>query len=158
MCGVRAGIFKTALLYPLDLACTRIATDSSLPGQARTYGTIRSCLADTFMTEGVRGLYKGMGLSLLVVVPYLSISFTAYDQLKVGRIVCFCVQLCHQPNVPQDVGVTLVSKLANQQGKIPRLGYSVRKRSKFMRDQDCGRYPETDTCHSLKLVFPKDRV
>lgn len=31
----------------------------------------------------MRGLYKGMGLSLLLVVPYFSISFTAYDQLKV---------------------------------------------------------------------------
>ncbi len=33
--------------------------------------------------EGVRGLYKGLVPSMLGIVPYLTLSLTAYDSFKV---------------------------------------------------------------------------
>lgn len=36
------------------------------------------------LQEGIRGLYKGVFLSMIGIVPYLSTSMTAYDMLKVG--------------------------------------------------------------------------
>lgn len=35
------------------------------------------------LQEGVRGLYKGFLLSNLSIIPYLSVSLSAYDTLKV---------------------------------------------------------------------------
>lgn len=40
------------------------------------------CVIKTARTEGVRGVYKGMVFSLAGIVPYLGLSFTAYDELK----------------------------------------------------------------------------
>ena len=77
-------MLKTLLFYPLDVCRTRITADRSPAGPARTYPTIRRCMATTLRTEGVTGLYRGLLLSMAGVVPYLSISFTAYDELKVG--------------------------------------------------------------------------
>lgn len=76
------GVLKTLLFYPLDVARTRITADRSPAGPGRTYPTVRRCMATTLRTEGVTGLYRGLLLSMAGVVPYLSISFTAYDELK----------------------------------------------------------------------------
>ncbi|GIM04015.1 hypothetical protein Vretimale_8654 [Volvox reticuliferus] len=51
-------------------------------GSARTYPTVRACLISTLRTEGVRGLYRGVLLSMGGVAPYLAISFTMYDELR----------------------------------------------------------------------------
>lgn len=80
--GAATGVCKTLLFYPIDLCRVRISTDLAKAGQPRYYATIRSCLVTTIKTEGVFGCYKGLGMSLVGVVPYLSASFTAYDALK----------------------------------------------------------------------------
>lgn len=76
-------VLKTLLFYPLDLARVRIAADTSRHGHPRVYPNVRTCLSKTWRQEGVRGLYRGLLLSLVGTVPYLSLSFTAYDWLKV---------------------------------------------------------------------------
>lgn len=78
-----AAVLKTLLFYPLDLARVRIAADTSRHGHPRVYPNVRTCLSKTWRQEGVRGLYRGLLLSLVGTVPYLSLSFTAYDWLKV---------------------------------------------------------------------------
>ncbi len=77
-------MLKALTFYPLDLSRTRITADTARVGQPRRAATIRQCLADTLRTEGVRGLYKGLLPSMAGIVPYLSVSFTTYDTLKVG--------------------------------------------------------------------------
>ncbi len=79
-----AAVLKTTLFYPLDLARVRITADTSLDGPHRVYPSVRTALYGTYRREGVRGLYRGLLLSMVGIVPYLSLSFTAYDYLKVG--------------------------------------------------------------------------
>jgi len=80
--GAATGVLKTLLFYPLDLSRVRITADLAYAGAPRNYTTIRQALATTFSQEGVRGLYKGVLLSMLGIVPYLSCSMTAYDTYK----------------------------------------------------------------------------
>lgn len=82
-----AGLMKTALFYPLDVCRTRITADVSRAGQERTYPSLSSALVRTFRAEGIMGLYRGVSVSMLGVVPYTSITFTLYDEFKVGQVV-----------------------------------------------------------------------
>lgn len=80
--GAATALLKSLLFHPLDLARVRITADASGRGEPRTYPTIRACLSKTWQQEGIRGLYRGLMLSSIGIVPYLSLSLTAYDQLK----------------------------------------------------------------------------
>ncbi|PSC69510.1 mitochondrial substrate carrier family B [Micractinium conductrix] len=44
--------------------------------------TIRGVLASTFQREGVRGLYHGIGASLIGILPYAGLKFYCYQHLK----------------------------------------------------------------------------
>lgn len=71
------------MFYPLDFSRTRLTADTTAAGQQRPFTGIVSCLRHAWAQEGIRSWYKGMGMSLPGVVVYTSISFTAYDTLKV---------------------------------------------------------------------------
>jgi hypothetical protein len=75
-------VLKTLLFYPLELCRARITADTAAPGERR-YASLRHAAASTWRADGLRGLYRGMGLSAVGVVPYLSISMAAYDEFKV---------------------------------------------------------------------------
>uniref|UniRef100_A0A7R9Z3T0 ADP,ATP carrier protein n=1 Tax=Chlamydomonas euryale TaxID=1486919 RepID=A0A7R9Z3T0_9CHLO len=85
--GAATGVLKTMLFYPLDVA--RVHLTAAVPPYGRCAataggadGTVRGALSDAVARNGVRGLYHGLLLSMAGVVPYLSLSFTAYDVLK----------------------------------------------------------------------------
>ena len=60
------------------------AAQPVMAAQARAAATC--CAADVpGLQEGVRGLYKGLLLSMVGIVPYLSISLSTYDTLKVRQ-------------------------------------------------------------------------
>jgi hypothetical protein len=73
------------MFYPLDFSRTRLTADTTAAGQARPFAGIASCLGHAWQQGGLRSWYQGMGMSLPGVVVYTSISFTAYDSLKVGH-------------------------------------------------------------------------
>lgn len=80
--GAAAGMARTLLFHPFDLARVRIATERAPAGAARTYGGIAGTLRATAQREGYRALYKGVGASLLSVVPYMAGSFAAFEELS----------------------------------------------------------------------------
>ena len=80
--GSATGLIKCFSSYPLELARTRLAADVSQIGQPRMYTGVAQCMLHTLQHEGTRGLYKGIIASAAAVVPYLAISFTAYDELQ----------------------------------------------------------------------------
>lgn len=80
--GSAVGILKSVTSYPLELAHTRLAADISASGQQRGYTGISNCLHQTLRHEGIRGLYKGVIASSAAVMPYLAISFSAYDEMQ----------------------------------------------------------------------------
>ena len=82
-CGGGAGLAACALAYPLDLVRTRLAAQmatgagglGSTPGIA---GTLRGIVA----AEGARGLYRGLGATLVQVTPALAINYSVYGRLR----------------------------------------------------------------------------
>lgn len=80
--GSATGLIKCLSSYPLELVRTRLAADVTQKGQPRMYTGIVQCMLHTLQHEGTRGLYKGIVASAAAVVPYLAISFAAYDELQ----------------------------------------------------------------------------
>ena len=48
---------QTALLYPLELASTRIAADTAAKAEKRLYTGLLHCLQQTYYAEGPRGVH-----------------------------------------------------------------------------------------------------
>ncbi|GMH44368.1 hypothetical protein BSKO_12302 [Bryopsis sp. KO-2023] len=76
--GGLAGMVGTAVAYPLDLVRTRLAVQTT----SMYYQGIRNSLQTIIADEGIRGLYKGLGGSLLQVGPNLAINYCAYETLR----------------------------------------------------------------------------
>jgi solute carrier family 25 phosphate transporter 23/24/25/41 len=77
--GAVAGSTACIACYPLDLVRTRLTTE--LPGKEQ-YRGIFDAFRKILSQEGPRGLYAGLGPTLLVAVPNFSISYTVYGSLK----------------------------------------------------------------------------
>ncbi|ONK76877.1 uncharacterized protein A4U43_C02F780 [Asparagus officinalis] len=78
--GGLAGITAASITYPLDLVRTRLAAQTN----NIYYRGISHALCSICRDEGVRGLYKGLGATLLGVGPSIAISFSVYEMLRSG--------------------------------------------------------------------------
>ncbi|RAL51266.1 hypothetical protein DM860_010768 [Cuscuta australis] len=76
--GGLAGITAASITYPLDLVRTRLAAQTSVI----YYSGIWHALHTIKKEEGARGLYRGLGATLLGVGPNLAISFSVYDTAR----------------------------------------------------------------------------
>ncbi|XP_028792744.1 mitochondrial substrate carrier family protein B isoform X3 [Neltuma alba] len=76
--GGLAGISAATATYPLDLVRTRLAAQTKVI----YYRGIWHALRTISQEEGVLGLYKGLGATLLGVGPNIAISFTVYETLR----------------------------------------------------------------------------
>jgi solute carrier family 25 (mitochondrial phosphate transporter), member 23/24/25/41 len=74
-----AGATSTLILYPLDVVRSRLTVSSAKQsaGLLSTFHTIAS-------KEGVPALYKGLGPSLLSIIPEAAITYGCFDLLKEG--------------------------------------------------------------------------
>ena len=79
VCGAIAGAAACIACYPLDLIRTRL-TVMQKPGKDK-HGIFQTLL-NIIKFEGFRGLYRGLGISLIVSVPNLAIGFSAYGTGK----------------------------------------------------------------------------
>ncbi|KAI9157192.1 hypothetical protein LWI28_018231 [Acer negundo] len=76
--GGLAGITAASATYPLDLVRTRLAAQTNV----MYYRGIGHALQTICRDEGVLGLYKGLGATLLGVGPSIAISFSVYETLR----------------------------------------------------------------------------
>ncbi|CAO2209037.1 unnamed protein product [Urochloa humidicola] len=76
--GGLAGITSASITYPLDVVRTRLATQKT----TRYYKGIFHAVSTICRDEGVKGLYKGLGATLLGVGPSIAISFSVYESLR----------------------------------------------------------------------------
>ncbi|MED6169446.1 hypothetical protein PIB30_021437 [Stylosanthes scabra] len=76
--GGLAGITASASTYPLDLVRTRLAAQTN----TTYYSGIFHALQTISKEEGIFGLYKGLGTTLLTVGPSIAISFTVYESMR----------------------------------------------------------------------------
>jgi solute carrier family 25 phosphate transporter 23/24/25/41 len=77
--GSCAGLTATAVTFPLDIYRTRMSASMKKNAQ---YSSVVNFLVVTIKSEGFRGFYKGMTLTLIGAIPYEGIKFAAYDLLK----------------------------------------------------------------------------
>eukprot|EP01095_Lingulamoeba_sp_RSL-Kostka_P017573 TRINITY_DN9235_c0_g1_i2.p1 TRINITY_DN9235_c0_g1~~TRINITY_DN9235_c0_g1_i2.p1 ORF type:complete len:298 (+),score=86.77 TRINITY_DN9235_c0_g1_i2:31-894(+) len=84
LAGGLAGATSLALTYPLELIRTRMGADVSGKNQTRLYGgSISKCAKQIYKTEGgIKGLYRGFGMSVAIVFPYRGLYFGGYDTAK----------------------------------------------------------------------------
>lgn len=78
--GGLAGAGSLLIVYPLDYARTRLATDVG-PGKAQFNGLV-DCLKKTFTHRGVGAVYNGIGVSILGIMPYRGVYFGLFDTLS----------------------------------------------------------------------------
>eukprot|EP01147_Barroeca_monosierra_P002784 gene2784-8142_t len=73
--GAAAATLST---YPLDVVRTRMATQ----GEPKVYRTFIHSLVTITQTEGLFALYRGLGPTLIGVMPYVGMSFAVYIGAK----------------------------------------------------------------------------
>jgi solute carrier family 25 (adenine nucleotide translocator) protein 4/5/6/31 len=79
--GGLAGAGSLCIVYPLDYARTRLASD--VGKGKRDFNGLWDCLKKTSTgPQGVRGLYNGFGVSVAGIIPYRGVYFGLYDSLR----------------------------------------------------------------------------
>lgn len=79
--GATSGAFGATVVYPLNVLRTRLQTQGTKM-HPPTYTGIVDVFVKTYQNEGVRGMYKGLGMNLLKVAPALSITWVTYENSK----------------------------------------------------------------------------
>jgi len=77
--GGLAGAGSLLIVYPLDFARTRLASDV---GKTRQFNGLLDCLGKTVKASGISGLYNGLGVSIAGIIPYRGAYFGFFDTLS----------------------------------------------------------------------------
>merc|ERR1711981_759756 len=79
--GGLAGAGSLCIVYPLDYARTRLASD--VGSGKRDFNGLTDCLSKTASgPKGPLGLYNGFGVSVCGIIPYRGVYFGLYDSLN----------------------------------------------------------------------------
>lgn len=82
--GSAAGATTSLLLYHLDYARTRLGTDARecpITGQRQFRGLL-DVYGKTISSDGIVGLYRGFGVSIMGITLYRGLYFGIYDTVK----------------------------------------------------------------------------
>eukprot|EP00999_Lentomonas_sp_LEN2_P002980 NODE_838_length_1159_cov_75.223837_g796_i0.p1 GENE.NODE_838_length_1159_cov_75.223837_g796_i0~~NODE_838_length_1159_cov_75.223837_g796_i0.p1 ORF type:complete len:304 (-),score=35.57 NODE_838_length_1159_cov_75.223837_g796_i0:117-1028(-) len=77
--GGLAGAGSLCIVYPLDYARTRLASDVGTG--KREFSGLRDCLVKT-AKKGPLALYNGFGVSVMGIIPYRGVYFGMFDTLR----------------------------------------------------------------------------
>ncbi|GAN08169.1 calcium-binding mitochondrial carrier protein SCaMC-1-like isoform X3 [Mucor ambiguus] len=80
-CGMISGTIGATSVYPLNVIRTRLQAQGT-KGHPRVYKSPWEAVQITFLEGGVKGFYKGLGPTLLKVVPAVSLSYVTYEWSK----------------------------------------------------------------------------
>jgi len=82
--GGMAGATSLLFVYSLDYARTRLANDakSAKKGGERQFNGLVDVYRKTLASDGIAGLYRGFGPSVLGIVVYRGLYFGLYDSIK----------------------------------------------------------------------------
>jgi len=78
--GGLAGAGSLMIVYPLDYARTRLASD--VGGKERQFAGLIDCLKKTVAAGGPGALYNGIGVSIIGIIPYRGVYFGLFDTLS----------------------------------------------------------------------------
>lgn len=77
--GGAAGASSLCFVYPLDFARTRLAVDIGKSGSDRQFNGLLDCLVKIAKSDGVLGLYRGFGISVMGIIAYRGAYFGLFD-------------------------------------------------------------------------------
>ena len=80
--GGLAGGTSLLVVYPLDFARTRLGADLGKGASERQFNGIFDVLKKVSKSDGVKGLYRGMTVSVIGVIPYRAAYFGLFDTGK----------------------------------------------------------------------------
>jgi solute carrier family 25 (adenine nucleotide translocator) protein 4/5/6/31 len=80
--GGAAGATSLMFVYPLDFARTRLAADVGKGPSDRQFNGLVDCLGKIYKSDGLNGLYRGFGISVLGIIVYRAFYFGGYDTAK----------------------------------------------------------------------------
>lgn len=80
--GGAAGAMSLMFVYPLDFARTRLATDVGKTLADREFSGLGNCLTKIAKSDGVLGLYRGFGISVVGIIAYRALYFGMFDTGK----------------------------------------------------------------------------
>jgi solute carrier family 25 (adenine nucleotide translocator) protein 4/5/6/31 len=69
-------------VYPLDFVRTRLGADLGKGPAERQFNGVMDCLSKVVKSDGVSGLYRGLTISVLGIIPYRAAYFGLYDTGK----------------------------------------------------------------------------
>jgi solute carrier family 25 thiamine pyrophosphate transporter 19 len=73
--GAIAGAAGTVASYPFDLLRTTLAAQ----GEPKVYDGMRDAVRGICKESGIRGLYRGVGVTVLEIMPYAALQFGMYE-------------------------------------------------------------------------------
>lgn len=77
LAGALAGVVSTLIIYPLEVIKTRLALSST-----QQYASVVHMVRSIWQREGWRALYKGMGASIMGIVPYSGTELMVFSLLR----------------------------------------------------------------------------
>lgn len=78
--GGAAGAGSLMIVYPLDYARTRLASD--VGGGKQQFNGLLDCLKKTVAAGGIGSVYNGIGVSVMGIIPYRGAYFGLFDTLS----------------------------------------------------------------------------
>ncbi|MCO5547095.1 hypothetical protein L7F22_000537 [Adiantum nelumboides] len=81
MAGAAAGCTALVVVYPLDIAHTRLAADTGR-AEARQFKGLLHFINTIYKKDGMRGLYRGLPASIQGMVVHRSVYFGGFDTAK----------------------------------------------------------------------------
>ncbi|GER32100.1 ATP carrier protein [Striga asiatica] len=81
LAGSLAGCTTLVIIYPLDIAHTRLAADLG-PPETRQFQGIRHFLTTVYKKDGARGIYRGLPASLHGMIIHRGLYFGGFDTVK----------------------------------------------------------------------------
>ena len=80
--GAFAGVVGVTCTFPLDLVKTRMQSQNKSMGGPPKYRNVFHCFSSIFKSEGPLGLYRGVGVNLLLINPEKAIKLVVNDELR----------------------------------------------------------------------------
>ncbi|KAK9810339.1 hypothetical protein WJX72_009024 [[Myrmecia] bisecta] len=78
LAGMVAGTVQTAIITPVDLLKIRMQVQHAVPGSSNYVGSLKQ-LRNVLAMEGVTGLYRGLGVTLIRDIPSHGVYFGIYE-------------------------------------------------------------------------------
>jgi len=149
--GGLAGAGSLMIVYPLDYARTRLASDVG-SGKAQFNGLF-DCIKKTVSAGGLGALYNGFGVSVVGIIPYRGVYFGLYDTLR------------EQNPYKSDKGfMGIVSKFAVAQFTAISAGYAsypmdtVRRRLQMQSEKPVEEWIYSGTMDCFKKIIAEEGV